>query len=772
VNSHADHSARTQERHRILVNGIVQGVGFRPFVFRIATELQLSGFVGNNSEGVVIEVEGGSDAINRFLHRLQSETPIVATITSCTAERVPVTGETAFAILPSHHGHEATTFVSPDIATCDDCLAEFTNPHDRRYRYPFINCTNCGPRYTIVEGIPYDRPNTSMRVFPMCPECQNEYDDPSNRRFHAQPNACPKCGPKLQLRSNAGWVDSSDPISSAIALLEQGKVVALRGIGGFHLAVDARSESAVLELRRRKGRAEKPFALMACSISAIEHQCAVSAEERAVLQDRRRPIVLLQRSHCCDLPQAIAPGQATLGFMLPYTPLHFALLAGSLDMLVMTSGNFSEEPIATGNDEALERLAGLADYFLLHDREILQRCDDSIVKVMDSKPRLMRRSRGYVPEPVFLRGSSAPPGLAVGGELKNCIGLSRGRAVFLSQHIGDLDNLSAYRFFESSIDHFKKLLEIEPEFVAHDLHPEYLSTKWALSQPAIRKVSVQHHHAHLASVMAENGTDEPSIGIILDGTGYGTDGTIWGGEVLVGNAASFKRVAWLVPTPMPGGEAAIKEPWRMAISYLKDAFGEELRNLNLPLFKSISATSIATAEAMIGRNVNCPVTSSCGRLFDGVASLLGIKQSVTFEAQAAMELEAISGRPSRGDVYPEVPGLDGSVSAIDFRPLIRQIVADVGNGTSTATIGARFHATLAEMFISRATHIRGDCGVNRVALSGGVYQNQLFFEYIVGRLAEEKFEVLTHRRVPTNDGGLAFGQLAVAHAQLQAEREM
>ncbi|MFZ1682647.1 MAG: carbamoyltransferase HypF [Candidatus Zixiibacteriota bacterium] len=772
VKSHADHSAKVRERHRIRVNGIVQGVGFRPFVYRLATELQLSGFVGNNSEGVVIEVEGGSDSIHQFLIRLRTELPGVASITSCNTETIRVLGDTAFAIQASHHGHDATTFISPDIATCDDCLAEFTNPRDRRYRYPFINCTNCGPRYTIVSGIPYDRPNTSMRIFPMCPECQKEYDDPSNRRFHAQPNACPKCGPKLQLRGNAESVDSSDPILSAIELLKQGRVVALRGIGGFHLAVDARNESAVLELRRRKGRAEKPFALMARDVSAIERHCSVSAEEKTVLQDRRRPIVLLQRSQSCDLPQAIAPGQTTLGFMLPYTPLHNAMLAGSLDVLVMTSGNLSEEPIATGNAEALDRLSDLADLFLLHDREILQRCDDSIVKIMDSKPRLVRRSRGYVPEPLFLRRNSAQSGLAVGGELKNCIGLSRANAVFLSQHIGDLDNLTAFRFFESSIVHFKKLLEIEPEFIAHDLHPEYLSTKWALDQQAIRTLGIQHHHAHLASVLAENGVDEPSIGIILDGTGYGTDGTIWGGEILVGNAVAFERVAWLATTPMPGGEAAIKEPWRMALSYLRDTLGEESRNLNLPLFKAIPAASIATAEAMIARNVNSPVTSSCGRLFDGVASILGIKQTVTFEAQAAMELEAISRRPSHEDIYSELLPMEVSMGAIDFKPLIRQIVADFTNGSSAADIGARFHATLAEMFVSQARLIRRYSGINRAALSGGVYQNQLFFEYIVRRLRDEGFEVLTHRQVPTNDGGLAFGQLAVAHAQLLAEREL
>ncbi len=528
------------------------------------------------------------------------------------------------------------------------------------------------------------------------------------------------------------------------------------------------NETALCELRKRKGRAEKPFALMARDIETIRAHCLVSEEDEAALLHRTRPIVLLKKNSSGSLPDEVAPNQHSLGFMLPYTPLHHLLLAGELDLLVMTSGNFSEEPIAIGNDEAMDRLQHLADYFLLHDREILQRCDDSIVRVMAGHRRLVRRSRGFVPEPLFLSKPTVKRILAVGAELKNAFGLSRDNAVFLSQHIGDLDNPSAFKFFQSSIEHLEAILELKPEVIAYDLHPEYLSTKWALSQANLPKIAVQHHHAHLASVMAENGVAEPCLGIILDGTGYGTDGTIWGGEILCGNAAGYERVGWLEPVPMPGGETAIKQPWRMALSYLRLAYGDDVDELNLPVLQGVGRPEIELCTQAMARRINAPLTSSCGRLFDGVAAMLGLRSEVSFEAQAAMELEARSGEPRPNDAYQQVLADSHNDGAISLAVLIKAIVRDWQDNEPIDKIGARFHATLAELLIARVCELRRTTGIDRTALSGGVYQNLLFFEYMVRRLREEKFTVYTHERVPTNDGGLALGQIAVADAGLKA----
>ena len=760
----------SHERVRFRVKGLVQGVGFRPFVYRLATSLDLTGHVSNNSEGVTIEAEGTPSAVAQFHRRLLADHPAIARITDCVLEPIPLLGDSSFTILASQPGAIANTLISPDVVTCDDCLHELLDPHDRRYRYPFINCTNCGPRYTIVERIPYDRPNTSMKVFPMCPDCQGEYDSPTDRRFHAQPNACPVCGPRVTLWSVEGQMVPGDPIPEAIRLLQRGSILAVRGLGGFHLAVDPRNESAVAELRRRKGRAEKPFALMARNVEVIRTYCYVSEEGEAALCDRVHPIVLLKKKSPSALPDALAPGQHSLGFMLPYTPLHHLLLASPLDLLVMTSGNFSEEPIAIGDAEARERLGGLADYFLMHNREILQRCDDSVVRVMGGRRRLLRRSRGFVPEPVFLATPTARKMLAVGGELKNTIALSRDNAVFLSQHIGDLDNPSAYRFFQDSIRHLEGILEITPQLIVHDLHPEYLSTKWALAQADLPKVAVQHHHAHLAAVTVENGIEEPCIGIILDGTGYGNDGTIWGGEVLVGNALAFDRVAWLEPVPMPGGEAAIKQPWRMGLSYLWHAYGDDYRSLGLPLFERTDPRDLETALQATDRAINSPLTSSCGRLFDGVAAILGLRAEVSYEAQAAMELEAMSADLTESQAYADVINTASQLGAVPHSSLIRSLVDDFRSGVTLSEIAARFHVTLAELFIGRARLARQKYRLEHVALSGGVYQNLLFFEYLLKRLNDEQFVVLTHVQVPANDGGLALGQIAVADALVKAGR--
>lgn len=751
-------------REKIRVNGIVQGVGFRPFVYRLAKECQLGGYVNNNSDGVLIEVEGTSESLAQFHRRFREEAPPLSRIVDLTVEEIAPQGEVSFSIIASRRDSRPSTFISPDVSVCADCLAELFDPTNRRYRYPFINCTNCGPRYTIVQRIPYDRPNTSMRVFPMCPACEQEYHDPANRRFHAQPNACPQCGPQVTLRDRTGKrMDTDDPIGAAVALLQQGKILAIRGLGGFHLAVDAHNDEAVQELRRRKGRAEKPFALMAPNLASVEKFCFVSSRERELLQQQTRPIVLLKKRSQHDLALSVAPGHRYWGFMLPYTPLHYLLLRDNFEALVMTSGNYSEEPIAIGNEEALERLAPLADHLLLHNREILQRCDDSIVRFAANTPRLIRRSRGYVPAPVFLVKPTCRRVLACGGELKNTIALSRGNAVFFSQHIGDLDNPAALEFFENSVTHLQKILEIKPELIAHDLHPEYLSTKWALQQERLRRRGVQHHHAHLVSVMSENSIEEKTIGLILDGTGYGTDGTIWGGEVLIGDARSFERFAWLQPVALPGGEAAIRQPWRMALSYLFAAFGDRLFDLSLPFLRHLRHEQIAVILQMIEKKVNSPLTSSCGRLFDAVAALLDIRREVNYEAQAAIELEMMADETDQKIYTGAIPAKSTS-GPIAVVPLIQKLVEDIRARTPKEGVAVRFHRTLGELFVEAARHAREVTSINRVGLSGGVYQNVFFFTNVVRRLQEEGFEVLTHRQVPTNDGGLALGQVVIADA--------
>jgi len=750
---------------------VVQGVGFRPFVFRLAHECRLAGFVLNDGGGVLIETEGPASILDRFKARLQSETPSAARIDSLSVEALDPRGDTAFEILGSDRGAKASTLISPDIAVCDDCLREMAACADRRYRYPFINCTNCGPRFTIVQGIPYDRPFTSMSGFKMCPDCEREYTDPHNRRFHAQPNACPVCGPRLTLRDQNGEVATDDPIVSVATLLKQGKIVALRGLGGFHLAVDAFNTSAVELLRTRKARAEKPFALMARDLAMVRMYCETTPEEELLLSSPARPIVILCIRNQGEISPSVAPGQKYLGFMLPYTPLHHLLMEAVDRPLVMTSGNFSEEPIVISNDEAMERLAPLADVFLLHDREIVQRCEDSITRVVSGNVRLVRRSRGFVPLPVEtpLRFSSAL--LAVGGELKNTVALARDNHIFLSQHIGDLDNPEAYRFFQHCIDHLKRILQIDPQAAACDLHPAYLSAQWARKQTELPLFEVQHHHAHLAAVMAENGVTERCLGIILDGTGYGTDGTVWGGELLLGEFGAFERLSWLETVPMPGGEAAIKEPWRMALSWLVAAYGDVLEKLELPLLDRIGREHRAVILQMIDKNVNSPLTSSCGRLFDAVASMLDLGDRVNYEAQAAIALEMTADPSEKGWYETALPRRRlGPLSVV---PLIRAIVDELAADVEKSRIAAHFHRTLAELLVRAAIEARDYSGVNVVGLSGGVYQNRLFLELMHDLLRRAEFRVLTHSQVPTNDGGLALGQALVANARLSAlEREV
>lgn len=769
-----DKSAETETsaslRLQLLVNGVVQGVGFRPFVYRIATELMLAGSVQNGPRGVTIEIEGQPEAIHSFQQRLKSELPPQARIDSLEVLSIAPIGGHLFQIILSSHDGNAATLIPPDIATCDECLREMFDVNDRRYRYPFINCTNCGPRYTIVHSVPYDRPFTSMASFTMCPACQREYDDPADRRFHAQPNACPVCGPQVALRDIHGSIAIGDPIAKTVALLKEGKIVAIRGVGGFHLTVDATNESAVVRLRQRKGRAEKPLALMAPDIASIGTYCAISDQQRNLLLSPQRPIVLLGRKAAGNLAPSVAPDQKYLGFMLPYTPLHHLLLRGNFKALVMTSGNLSEEPIAIGNEEATRRLRGIADYFLLHDREIRQRCDDSIARAQADELRIIRRARGYVPLPVSLPHPTSVPILAVGAELKNTVALSRGSEVFLSQHIGDLDNPSALGFFEECIAHLEQTLDVMPEVIAYDLHPEYLSTQWANRQK-LPSISVQHHHAHLASVLAENRYAEKAIGIILDGTGFGTDGTIWGGELLYGDATEFNRSAWLEPVPMPGGALAIRHPWRMAVGFLYQTYGESLPELNLPLIAG-HRSELPLLIQMIHKKINSPLTSSCGRLFDAVAAMLGFDREVAYEAQAAIELEMLCDqeavRKSNGFAASAPTTLAGG--AIEISSLITGVVEAVLSDQPREKIAADFHRTIIELWVQAAIAERKRTGCNTVALSGGVYQNNLIFENMVSRLTEERFAILTHKQVPTNDGGIALGQIAVADAYLRRQR--
>jgi hydrogenase maturation protein HypF len=750
-------------RRQIAVCGIVQGVGFRPYIYRLATERHLAGNISNTSSGVTIEIQGPCVAVEDFISRLPKEAPPLARITDVSVLELPCNGDREFRIVPSRRGEAVHTLISPDVAICDDCLREMLDPQDRRYRYPFINCTNCGPRFTIVRDIPYDRPFTSMAVFPMCPACQAEYEDPLNRRFHAQPNACWECGPQVELWDRTGRkINAKDAISEAAKAIEAGLIVAVKGLGGFHLAADAANAAAVALLRQRKRRVEKPFAVMVPNLEAANLLCEVDESSRALMQTPQRPIVLLPKRASSPVVDEVAPFNRYLGLFLPYTPIHHLLFAeGAFQALVMTSGNLSEEPIAIDNNEAVTRLSGLADYFLVHNRDILLRCDDSVVRVVTGKSRQMRRSRGFVPVPVFLK-EKLPPILAVGGELKNTICLTKDRHAFLSQHIGDLENVAGYKFFEEAIIHLQNILEIKTEIVAYDLHPDYFSTKWALQQRAKQLVGVQHHHAHIASCMAENQLDGKVIGFALDGTGYGTDGNIWGGEVLIADYKDFERAAHLEYIGMPGGNAAVREPWRMALSYLTHHFGREFLNFDIPFVRQLQKKPTELLIRMLERRVNAPLTSSCGRLFDAVAAIAGIRQQVNYEAQAAIELEMAMHDGDDPAAYLIDVQEDGTGSVIATRRLFESLVADLRKGTPIAAISRRFHNGLIAVFAQIANSIRERTSLNRVCLSGGTFHNTYLLENLTSKLAGRGFEVFTHSEVPAGDGGLCLGQALVA----------
>lgn len=747
------------KRLKIQVAGIVQGVGFRPYVYNLALKNELSGFVGNDSNGVFIEVQGGDNSVNTFLQTLEQSPPPLAFIESIASKEIELKSMNGFHIKKSVKGEHMSTLISPDMAICGDCSRELKNETDRRFRYPFINCTNCGPRYSIIYDIPYDRPNTSMHEFKMCPACQGEYHDPSDRRFHAQPNACEECGPWIELwdfkRKKIHEKDYA--IVLARKLLRKGNILAIKGLGGFHLACDAKNPMAVRRLRKRKNRAEKPLAVMCKNLDVAREFAELSEAEINLLTSQQAPIVLAKKHD--EQIQYIAPNNPRMGLMLPYTPLHNMLFNGNLGVLVMTSANLSEEPICIENDDAFDRLRSIADYILIHNRKILQRVDDSVVIQLHGQKRIIRRSRGYVPRPTKLVHST-PTILATGGELKNTLCYSKGNQAFLSQHIGDLSNTLALDFFDHTRKHLSTILEIEPEFIAYDLHPGYLSTQWALEQDNLPKIGVQHHHAHMASAMVENRINESVIGITLDGTGYGTDGKIWGGEVFIGDYTEVQRFAHFEYIPEPGGDKAILEPWRMGLSYLYHTFGADYQEY-IP--DDWSNYPVDQVVEMIVKQVNSPVTSSTGRLFDGIAAIAGGRTEITYEAQAAIEFQHLMEDNDRTALEYQIVERDKHFE-IPIAPIIKSVIQRLGEGATPGEVSFLFHKMLVSLFSDIADLAREQSGLNKVVLSGGVFQNSELFEWIIPELESRGFQVFTHSEVPTNDGGLSLGQVAIAQA--------
>jgi hydrogenase maturation protein HypF len=741
----------------IRVHGVVQGVGFRPFVYTLATGLGLAGLVGNDPDGVFAEVEGPAPAVEEFLRRLERDAPPLARIEDVKTWVIsPTRSGKSFVIAASTSAGPRRTLVSADTATCADCLRELADPADRRYRYPFINCTNCGPRFTIVRDVPYDRPSTTMAPFAMCAACAAEYHDPADRRFHAQPTCCPACGPRLALDGSP-----HNPIQQAAAFLTSGQILAVKGLGGYHLAADAGSEAAVAALRARKHREDKPFAVMAADLTQAADLAEVDDTAAALLTSPARPIVLLPRNREADIAAAAAPGNRQLGIMLPYTPLHHLLLASTHRPIVLTSGNVSDEPIAYRDEEARARLKDIADAFLTHDRAIHVRTDDSVARTFRGRPMLVRRSRGYVPEPLTVKSGFPRPVLACGAELKNTFCLAQGRRAFVSHHVGDLENAETLRSFTEGIAHFKRLFDIEPQVVAHDLHPEYLSTKYALdladAHPDLDLVGVQHHHAHIASCLADNGHGVergPVIGVAFDGTGYGPDGTIWGGEFLLADLAGYERGGHLAPVPMPGGAAAIRQPWRMAAAYLGDRADEVAQR---------HANQWAAVTAMAAKGVNSPLTSSAGRLFDAAAALLGVRDTINYEGQAAIELEQLAD-PLESAAYQTTIDTGSGPFQARGSDLLHALLAERTAGVPAPVIAARFHHGVAALIEAGCLLLRDQHGLGTVALSGGVFQNTLLLGATVTRLEARGFRVLLHSRVPCNDGGISLGQAVVAAA--------
>ncbi len=749
-------------RAAVRVEGTVQGVGFRPFAYGLAARLGLSGFVGNDADGVFAEIQGPPAAVAEFLSLLENDAPPLARIDRVVVSDLVPDAKSGFVIVPSRPGDARRAAVAADSATCARCLAELNDPADRRYRYPFINCTDCGPRFTIVRDVPYDRKMTTMASFVMCGACAAEYHDPASRRFHAQPVCCADCGPRLILTSADGQPLAGDALAVAADLLRRGHVLAVKGLGGYHLAVDAGCERAASLLRSRKHREDKPFAVMVADLDAARALCDAGDTSLELLTSQRRPIVLMPRKPGSGVAAAVAPGNSELGIMLPYTPLHHLLLAEAAVPLVLTSGNLSDEPIAYEDADALKRLGAVADAFLAHDRAIQTRTDDSVVRAFRGRPLPIRRSRGFVPEPIPVAGGFPRPVLACGAELKNTFCLGKERHAFVSHHIGDLENAETLRSFTEGIEHFKRLFDIEPDVVAHDLHPDYLSTKYASDLTAVELIGIQHHHAHVAACLADNGEQGPVIGVAFDGTGYGTDGTIWGGEFLVADLAGFERAGHLACVPMPGGAAAIRNPWRMAAAYL-DASG--LIDTDWLGVTQRNARDWELVRTLASRRINSPLTSSAGRLFDAAAAILGVRDRVNYEGQAAIELEqlAVQSRARSGYRASVTPAVTFQVNAAD---LIAAVADDLRQGVRRELVAARFHLGVASMIEDGCRLARERTGLDTVVLSGGVFQNMLLLHAAVDRLAALGFRVLLHSRVPCNDGGISLGQAAVAAARL------
>lgn len=812
------------EGRRVLikVRGIVQGVGFRPFIYQLALNHELNGWVRNLAGGVEIEVAGAADTIDRFITDITGKAPPLSRIVSVEVSELPFAALDGFTIADSHSRETRSTLISPDVCTCADCLRELFDPADRRFRYPFINCTNCGPRYTIIKDIPYDRDKTTMGGFEMCPDCRAEYENPLDRRFHAQPDACWKCGPHVWLESPGGRTLSSgdDAVREAVHHLNSGAILAIKGLGGFHLAVKATDSDAVNRLRGRKIREEKPFAVMFSSVDEIRRHCIVGDFEGKLLTGRERPIVLLakraaagngpatggtiapvssapegsdptasgERGEVCgtrntaarpctggpgpssvagdmEIAPGVAPGNRYLGAFLPYTPLHFLLFEGApYRALVMTSGNQSDEPIVMTNEDARLRLGGIADCFLFHDRDIFMRCDDSVLRVIGEEPRPLRRARGYVPVPVFLK-DEGPPVLGAGAELKNTVCLTRGREAFVSQHIGDLENLETLGSYEHAIRHLERILEVRPELIVHDMHPDYLSTQWALRRSEVPMLAVQHHHAHIASVMAERGLAGPIIGIALDGTGFGSDGTIWGGEVLMVTGPEFQRLGHFRHVLLPGSAKAIKEPWRMALSYLWSIDKDNIGSRFADIVERWPGREKKVILQMLARRLNSPVTSSCGRLFDAIAALCGIRESVSYEGQAAIELEQAI-MPDPGFYEGEITAREGGEFIMDPFPMVEAVIEDIRRGHPKGRISARFHNGIIRLIANAATFASKQSGIKQIALSGGVFQNAYLSEHLEKELGERGLAVYTHGEVPANDACISLGQAFIGMKRL------
>lgn len=743
------------QRLQIRITGIVQGVGFRPFVYKLAQQYALTGWVQNDSEGVLLEVQGSEQNMVCFQAALVRETPPLASIDRVLTIPLTVVPEEYFFIRHSTAAAAKLALVSPDMAVCPECLADITDKHNRRYGYAFTNCTNCGPRYSIIADVPYDREKTSMRPFGMCPQCAAEYRDPLDRRFHAQPNACPVCGPHYRLLDREGQELDGDWCARVRGRIGSGDIIAIKGIGGFHLACDARQEAAVATLRQRKLREEKPFAVMCGSLAAARELCDISEEAEQLLESSIRPIVLLPKRPGLVLAEQVAPGNAYLGVMLPYTPLHYTLLAPG-DVWVMTSGNHSDEPIAYEDADARQRLAAIADYFLVYNRTIVRRVDDSVVRVFNGQTQLLRRSRGMAPAPLAVAGAG-PTILAGGGEQKNTFCLLKGSQAFVSEHIGDLANMAVLASYEQAIAHYQQLFAAVPAVTAYDLHPEYLSTKYILSLP-LTSIGVQHHHAHIASVLAEHGLDEPVIGVAFDGTGYGADGNLWGGEFLLADCRQFTRLAHCSYLPLPGGSKAIQEPWRLAAWLAYEQHGWSGVEAVLPLRPALpNGWQLAIEAARQG--LNTPLTSSAGRLFDAAAALLGVRTHCHYEGQAAIELEQLA-VGCTGQLWP-YQLLDGPVSQLDFKPTFAALMTGAARGQSKGELAASFHRTVAAALVNMTRRLCRQTGIKKVVLSGGVFQNILLLTEVMTALQPD-YEVLINRKVPPNDGGLALGQAVIA----------